>query len=133
MSGYKGIAFPFRFGGNGGVATSTTSMDDFSHINESIEQIILTKLGERIIEIDFGSEAHKQLFSQMDDEVELSILKFYITESLQLWEPRIEVVDVVLEPLINDNDESYIQCTIYYKVTKYMTNGSTTFKLSAVA
>lgn len=129
MEGYTGISFPFRFGGNGGVQTSTTNIDDLSHINESIAQIILTKLGERYMEVDFGSEAHKQLFSDLDDETELAVLKFYIMDALEKWETRITVDDVILEQKIDSNKQSYMECTVIYEVIKYMIGGSTTVSL----
>jgi len=79
--GFTGISFPFRFDGRGGVATSTTSITDFSHIKESIMQIILTQVGERRMEPDFGSEVRDHLFTMVDDETDIAILKFKIQDT----------------------------------------------------
>lgn len=130
MLGFTGMEFPFRFSGSGGVAKSTTSMEDFSHIKESIIQIILTSIGEREFETQFGSEVRSQLFKGYEDETELSILQFNISQALETWEPRISINDIELEPLDDGDGSTFLQCTIFYEVTQYMTSDSVTFDLN---
>lgn len=130
MAGYTGISYPFRFGGAGGVVVSGTSMDDYSHIQESIKQIILTGVNEREFETSFGSQVRSQLFKGYEDEIELSILKYHITEALEKWESRISVIDVVLEPMESTDGEAGLVCTINYEVTKYLSEDSVTFTIT---
>lgn len=129
MSGYTGISFPFRFGGKGGVEKSTTNVDDYSHIQESIQQIILTGIGERIMETRFGSEVRSQLFKGVEDETDISILKFEIQEALERWEPRIAVTDIEVTPIEN-SESTGLKCDIRYEVLKYMSEDSLTLVLS---
>ena len=51
-SGFTGISYPFRLNGVGGVAISTTTEDDATHIAESIIQILGTGYLERPMEGD---------------------------------------------------------------------------------
>jgi phage baseplate assembly protein W len=129
MIGYTGISFPFRFSGSGSVSTSTTSMDDFSHIQESLIQIILTAIGEREFETSFGSEVNKQMFKVYDDESELAVLKFYITQAIEKWESRVSIDDVIFEPMEDDDGNTALQCTVSYEVVRYMANDSVTLNL----
>lgn len=129
--GFKGMSFPFRFGGNGGVVTTTTSINDFTHIKESIQQIIGTKLGERINEIDFGSEVHKQLFQDIYDETNQAIVKFYVMEAIQKFEKRVivEEDDIVLTPLEDGDRGAKLLVEIDFTVIQYLKKDRVTLKM----
>lgn len=92
--GYKGISFPFRFNSSGGVATSTTSPEDLSHIEESIEQIIRTRMYERVMEHNFYCDIDPSLFENMEDATNQGLLAFSIQEALNRNDDRIEVEDI---------------------------------------
>lgn len=127
--GYKGISFPFRFNGRGGVATSTTSSDDFSHIKEGIQQIIGTAIGERIFETKFGSEVNKYNFQNQDDPIEISRLRFYIEEAINKWEDRVELLDVQVTPIENEENLGYTLVEVDFRVTKYMKSDTVSMKI----
>lgn len=114
--GYKGISFPFRFNSAGGVATSTTSPDDFSHIRESIEQIIRTKRYERIMESDFYCELDPALFENIDDTSTQGILAFSIKEAIERLDDRVEIQDITFEV----DNEGEIIANITFLVKKYL-------------
>lgn len=122
--GYKGIAFPFRFGGSGGVVTSSTGTHDLSHIEESIQQIIRTNVGERIFESKFGSKVPSMLFSVTDDETEMELLKFYVKEAIEEWESRVEVLNVGITSVEEENNDSKLVIDIDVRVIRYLTNQS---------
>lgn len=127
--GFTGISFPFRFDGRGGVATSTTSINDFSHIEESIKQIVLTSIKERTMELEFGSNVRDHLFSMIDDETDIAILKFHIREAIEKFEKRVEIEDI---NILNDETEvgegTWI-VEIKFKVIRYLKNSVIRFKL----
>lgn len=114
--GYKGISFPFRFNSAGGVATSTTSPDDFTHIRESIEQIIRTKRYERIMESDFYCELDPALFENIDDTSTQGILAFSIKEAIERLDDRVEIQDITFEV----DNEGEIIANITFLVKKYL-------------
>lgn len=130
QKGFTGISFPFRFDGRGGVATSTTSIIDFSHIKESIIQIILTQVGERRMELEFGSEVRKHLFSMEDDETDIAILKFRIQEAVEKYENRVEVnnIEVIREEDITGEGTWVVE--LDFRVIKYLKNDVLRFKLN---
>lgn len=125
--GYTGISFPFRFNGKGGVATSTTSIDDFSHIKEGLMQIIGTAVGERVFELEFGSHVHNFVFQNQDDPIEISRLKFYIEEAVKRWDDRVEINDIEVAPSEDEQGVTYVN--IDFHVKKYMQNAVVTIKV----
>lgn len=130
QKGYTGISFPFRFDGRGGVATSTTSVIDFTHIKESIIQIILTQVGERRMELEFGSEVRTHLFNMVDDETDIAILKFQIKEAIQKFEKRVEVenIEVIHEESVAGEGNWIVE--IDFRVIKYLKNDTLRFKIN---
>lgn len=129
--GFKGMAFPFRFSGGGGVSVSTTTVNDFSHIKESIIQILGTRVGERINEVDFGSEVYKQLFEDIYDETNMAIIKFYIVEAIQKFEKRVivEEEDITITPLEDGDVGAKLLVEIDFTVIQYLKQDRVTLKL----
>src|SRR3712207_772697 len=91
--GFTGVAFPFRFSGGGGVAKSTTSAEDFSHIKEEIIQVICTNLGERVFRPDYGSELSKATYDNKDITT-VSLIQSYVRDALKVLDEVIEVLDI---------------------------------------
>jgi phage baseplate assembly protein W len=116
---YKGISFPFRIGIKGGVVMSVANINDFTHIDESITQIIETKQGERAMEPEIYSEAELLLFEPNDESLQ-GLLEFQITEVLERLEPRIEV-DAVN---VSAEDEK-VFAEIVYSVPEFNGNSNT--------
>lgn len=131
-SGYKGISFPFRITKQGGVATSTTSRNDQSHIEESIIQILGTNFLERVMESEIYSSVQSSLFEPNDESLQ-QVIKTQIIDSLERLEERIEVDDsgIELEVVTEDSGE-YLYATITYLIVKYQTYYSTTVKVGEI-
>lgn len=126
--GFTGISFPFRFDIRGGIATSTTNADDFSHIRESIIQILGTMKGERSYELKFGSEVHKVTFSNIDQKAEQDYLAFLVKEAITEQEPRVEVEGVHIEP--QEFEYGYgALVTVSFLVKKYLSYDNVTVEL----
>lgn len=124
--GFTGISFPFRFNSKGGVETSTTSVNDFTHIKESITQIILTIVGERVMELEFGSEIRSSLFKNLEEETDSAILKFYVEEAIKKFEKRVEVLNVEVIP----QDEGEVIVDVDFLVKRYLKNDTVSIKLN---
>lgn len=127
--GYTGMSFPFRFDGRGGVAKSTTSHSDFSHIKEGIIQVLGTNLGERVMEINFGSEVYKAQFDNIYDEITCSELEYYVRDAIQIWDNRVEVKKVTITP-IDTEEFSGLQVDIDLKAVKYLQDFSMSARIS---
>ena len=123
QSGFKGVSFPFRIGGNGGVAMSSTDTTDVPHIIEAMEQILLTRPRERRMEYHFKSDLDTDIF-EPNDISSRNLVRHQIKDALSTLEDRIEVMNVEVE-----SQGSGIYATIYFKVLMYNTTYSTKIKV----
>jgi phage baseplate assembly protein W len=115
--GYTGIAFPFRFSSGGGVSTSTTSEEDFSHIHENIMQAILTFQGEDQYDPNRGSKLNTIVFRN-NDVTTLALIQSYVKQALIPMSDRIDVKSVKYS--IEDVDDSIVYIDIVVLVKKYL-------------
>ena len=124
QSGFTGISYPFRITSRGGVAMSTTSATDPTHIKESIEQIFKTGPLERPMEGDDIYSSIYPLLFEPNDTVLQNVLRAQMVEDLQRLEPRIEVSGNNIEFVVEteDNGVEVLYANITYKVTKYQTS-----------
>lgn len=112
-SGYTGISFPFRMSIRGGVTLSTTNENDMTHIKESIRQILMTSIGERIMRPNFGSELNTVVFEPQDLSCK-SLMAFLAKEALTRHEPRISITSVEVF-----DEGSTVYADVRYSVPKY--------------
>lgn len=115
LSLIKGISFPFRIGISGGVEMSRVTPQDFSHIDESIKQIIQTHKYERAMLKDFYSEVDTALFEPDNISVQ-TLISYEIEEALERLEPRVEIVSIDFEEV---SEETIVVLT--YKIPNYET------------
>jgi hypothetical protein len=97
-----GLAYPMRVGPTGGIALVTNDEE----IAESMRLILGTSPGERPMRPDFGCPIHDHVFAPADSAT-IGMIAFEVRNSLARWEPRIDVLDVVVS-----QDES--QPTLLY-------------------
>ena len=91
----QGLAFPLQVNPRGGIALSSGEHD----IEQAIRIILMTAPGERMMRPEFGCHIHELVFAPHDPATE-SLAIYYVQESLERWEPRIELrdVNVVTDP-----------------------------------
>jgi uncharacterized protein len=75
-----------------GYAKLAMAADELS-VRQSIEIILSTSKGERVMRPDFGCDLNKLLFAPNNGATQ-ALAEFEVTEALRTWEPRIEVLDV---------------------------------------
>lgn len=80
---FSGIAYPF----GPTVLSVFAPKDDESILRTSIENILMTRFGERVMRPSFGSNVHDLLF-EPSDEVLAVALRAAVQQALQTWEPR---------------------------------------------
>jgi phage baseplate assembly protein W len=85
----KGIGFPVRTNGSGGVVMSAYERD----IEESVRLVIGTAFGERVMRPDFGCGIHDLVFAP-NNPATRHLVAHHVKEALYKWEPRILGVDV---------------------------------------
>lgn len=88
-----GFGFPLRVNVQGGVQLSAAT----SNIEESIMIILRTDLGERVYRPNFGSRLSDLVFEPLSTQT-LLLIRRYVEEALQMWEPRIILKEVRADP-----------------------------------
>jgi hypothetical protein len=82
-------------------------------IREAIWLILSTAKGERVMRPEFGCGIHDYVFDVVDAAT-LGRMELEVRTALERWEPRIEVIDVRLEP--GDGGDGLLEITIDYRV-----------------
>jgi hypothetical protein len=67
------------------------------NIEESIWIILRTQLGERVYRPEFGSRLSELTFAPMNTQT-LLLIRLYVEEALEMWEPRIVIDEVRTDP-----------------------------------
>jgi len=104
----RGVAFPIGIGPTGGLAESA----GVRKVEESIRIILGTQHGERLMRPDFGCNLKSLAFAP-NNAATASLARFYVNEGLKRWEPRIDVLDVVVN---NDNLNGVLLIQISYRL-----------------
>jgi hypothetical protein len=92
-----GWHFPVLLDGSSDAVTAreaklATASDELS-VRQSIEIILSTSKGERVMRPDFGCKLNTLLFAP-NTAATRAMAAFEVDEALRTWEPRIEVLDV---------------------------------------
>ncbi|MCC6960479.1 MAG: GPW/gp25 family protein [Dehalococcoidia bacterium] len=87
----RGWSFPLGVDTTGGLKLS----QDQPEIEESITIILGTSPGERVMRPTFGCRIHELVFSPNTAET-VGLARRYVEEALGMWEPRIDVNEVVV-------------------------------------
>lgn len=81
-------------------------------IKSSINMILLTRRGERVMLPEFGSNVHLLVF-EPNDQILRSLVERYITDDLARWEPRIRLLSI--RTLTFDNEHA-LQVHLEYEI-----------------
>jgi len=100
-----GVSLPF----NGpGVFNSTYTTKD--QIKSNLINLLLTSVGERVMNPTFGCELKKFIFEGITD-LNLDILEQSLKRSISIFIPEITVTDIEFNP---DQDSNIVDLTINY-------------------
>jgi uncharacterized protein len=104
----SGITYPLQIGARGGIHQST----GVQKIEESIQIILGTQYGERLMRPTFGCNLKSLVFAPNNDAT-ANLARYYVEDGLSQWEPRIDVLDVLVE---NDNQNGLLIIEINYRL-----------------
>jgi len=102
----QGIGFPLKTNIQGSLQLTGAG----KNLEEAIHLILRTSLGERVYRPDFGSRLSEIVFAPLNTQT-LLLLRLYVEEALQAWEPRIELEEVLTDP---DPVRGRVDITIRY-------------------
>lgn len=117
ITGWRGLAFPFRFeNGKPAVSNAVVEINDFSHIDESIKQILSTRKFSRPFSPNIGLSSNL-IFQNFTEEL-LPYYESIILEAIQLGEKRISV-DSVEGDISSIKKDGTVTFRIYWTLLKY--------------
>lgn len=89
----RGWSFPVAVDASGRIALSDYEND----IREALRIILLTAKGERVMRPDFGAGLHDFVFESMSATT-IGRVQAAVRDALIEWEPRVQVLEVNVEP-----------------------------------
>jgi phage baseplate assembly protein W len=105
----KGLGFPPRVGANGRLVFS----EGEDNVRESIRLILMTEPGERVMREEFGCGLRQFLF-EPNTVTTRQLIAERIRRAIDVWEPRVEVDDVVVES--DQDDQRLVAVTILFRL-----------------
>ena len=96
---FKDISMSFKFNPLSG---DLISLSNENAIARAVRNIVLTTPGEKFFDPDFGSSVSEILFENVDDITAISI-QDEIKNCLANYEPRVELIDVNVDPNFDQN------------------------------
>ena len=105
----SGLAFPVQINSRGEIALASNEQD----IEQAIRIILGTRRGERVMRPDFGCRVHDLIFEPRDATT-AGLVRSYVQEALEFWEPRIQLVRV--ETFLDHANDGAILVEIDYLI-----------------
>jgi hypothetical protein len=93
----QGWRFPVVLDEQGRIATSSGE----EKIRQSLRLILYTSQGERVMLPDFGCSIHERVFTHVEGAT-LGLMIDDISQALSVWEPRVDVLEVRIDPSPDD-------------------------------
>tara|TARA_B100001093_G_scaffold504414_1_gene560227 strand:- start:520 stop:921 length:402 start_codon:yes stop_codon:yes gene_type:complete len=97
--GFKDISMTFQVNP---LSSDLIALKNENAIARSVRNIIFTVPGEKMFNPDFGTDINASLFELLD-ETSAVVIKDQIKYSLETYEPRIRLLDVIVVPDFEGN------------------------------
>ena len=97
--GFKDISMSFQ---SNPLNADLIGLKNENPIARSVRNIVFTLPGEKFFEEDFGCRISASLFENMDD-ITANLIKDEITESIENFEPRVNLLEVEVIPEFDNN------------------------------
>ena len=107
--GFKDISMTFQ---SNPLNDDLIALKNENAIARSIRNIVFTLPGEKFFNSSFGSRISESLFDNIDD-ITATIIVDEIRESIETYEDRVQVIDVLADPNFENNG---FDVTITYEI-----------------
>ena len=108
---YIGLSFPLRQDKYNDFALTKNSLEQAQH---NLKNLLLTHVGERVAQPQFGSRLRELIFEQIDDDLPLAI-ETEVKRSVSAWLPYINLIEI--NTLTDEGDDNKIFVEIRYSTT----------------
>ena len=89
----RGFPFPLRIDERGSMAL----VGGIEELERSMSVVISTAPGERPFRPRFGCRIWELMFEPIN-EATMGLMEMYVEEALRMWEPRVDIEQVLVEP-----------------------------------
>lgn len=86
-------------------------LEELDHIKQSIQDILLTPIGSRVMRREYGSLLFELIDQPFNDTTSLQIIAA-AANAIMTWEPRIDISQLVFEKVGNGKFELMIDAVI---------------------
>ena len=107
--GFKDISMTFQ---SNPLNSDLIALKNETAISRSIRNIVFTLPGEKFFNENFGSRVSRSLFENVD-EISASIIRDEIRNSINNYEPRVQLIEVQTNP---DYDNGSFDVVINYRI-----------------
>lgn len=117
MATALGILLPVERGNSG---YFNQGFDTLEQIKSNFINLILTRLGERVHQPEFGCGIHDYLFEPLSEET-VELARLSVINAVAKWMPFLELLQVVAEQVDENIDNNRIQLYARYRLTNVPT------------
>ena len=107
--GFKDISMTFQ---SNPLNSDLIAIKNDNAIARSLRNIVFTTPGEKFFDPSFGSRITESLFENID-EITATIIVDEIRESIENYEPRVQLIDVIVNP---DYENNGFNVNIVYEI-----------------
>jgi phage baseplate assembly protein W len=107
--GFKDISMTFQ---SNPLSSDLIALKNETAIARSVRNIVFTLPGEKFFNENFGSRVSRTLFENVD-EISASIIRDEIRNSINNYEPRVQLIEVQTNP---DYDNGSFDVVINYRI-----------------
>jgi phage baseplate assembly protein W len=107
--GFKDISMSFQVNP---INYDLIGLKNENAIARSVRNLVLTYPGERFFNENLGSKVSRSLFESID-EISASVIKDEIENTIQNYEPRVNLIEVTVSP---NYDNAEFNVTINYRI-----------------
>jgi phage baseplate assembly protein W len=102
------------------------------NIMASIKRILTTRLGERVMMPDYGSNIWRYLFEPID-AITKDQIKVAVVDAIRKWEPRIELTKFGIFPYAEMADAGQFKMVLFYRIIGTNTEQQISIPISIIA
>jgi uncharacterized protein len=119
-----GITLPIQIS-NVAFAQSYNSIDQ---IKSNIQNLLLTKKGERILQPEFGCDLHSIVFNNITSDFETDV-ENAIESAFEFWMPFVKVDEILIDTNADDVDRNRVNISLTFSVDSYIESQTITFNM----
>ena len=108
---YIGLALPIKPDDNNIFSLTKNSFDQVRH---NLRNLLLTNVGERVYQPEFGSRLRELCFEQLDESLPQRV-EDEVRRAVNFWLPYVNIVEV--ETLTQENNKSKIFVRVKFSTT----------------